>query len=94
MSQVPVIWRMDKHTLLSKTEEQTRPKCSSVFELSSTVLKEGCRRNGHTKASSPVTLLIGNSKQAMKTENKSACSELGIEASMDYKHTGVIRGVT
>lgn len=93
---MPVIWRMDKHTLPSNTEEQTRPKYSSVLKPRSTVLKEGCRRNEHTKASSLATLLIGNlrGRQAMKTENKSACSELGIEASVDYKHTGVRRGVT
>lgn len=91
-----VIWRGDKHALLSKTGGQARPERSIALEPRSTVLEEGCRRNGHTKASSHGTFLIGNLKerQAMKAENKSACSELGTEASMGYKHTGVIREVT
>lgn len=91
-----VTWRMDKHALLSRTGGQTRLKRSIALEPRSTVLEEGCRRNVHTKASSHATFLIGNLKerQAMKAGNKSVCPELGTEASMGYKHTGVIREVT
>lgn len=68
---MPVIWKTDKHALLSRTGGQTRPKRSIALEPRSTVLEEGCRRNGHTKASSHATFLIGNLKerQAMKAEN-------------------------
>lgn len=67
-----VIWRGDKHALLSKTGGQARPERSIALEPRSTVLEEGCRRNGHTKASSHGTFLIGNLKerQAMKAENR------------------------